>query len=139
MYDLLKNIAQINNWEFIYGRQDYQNVEDMYNEIDDNKVNLFLDSVVIDTSFSESGVESNTYSGRFLLLLSSDVDELYDGDESSKYQSYIKPLIDNHLTKIKTILSCGDYAINTFRTTEVINLFDGNYDGIIVNYNVSEI
>ncbi|WP_456867080.1 hypothetical protein [Galbibacter sp. BG1] len=135
----MKNIAQSNNWEFIYGRQDYQNVEDIYDKIDDNKVNLFLDSVVIDIAFSESGVESNTYSGRFMLLLSSDVDEEYDGEESSKYQSYIKPLITNHLNNIKSVLSCGDYEINTFRATEVINLFDGNYDGIIVNYNISEI
>ncbi len=78
MYEFLNNMALLNDWVFEYSRADYQN---LYDEMDNGKIHLFVDPIVIDSSFSDSGNETKTYSGKFMLLLSSDVDE----DYSTKY------------------------------------------------------
>lgn len=130
MYEFLNNIALYNDFVFEYSRADYQN---LYDGMANDKIHLFVDPIVIDSTFSDSGNETKTYSGKFMLLLSSDVDE----DYSTKYTAYIKPLLDNGTQSIKNDLLCGDYQINKFQTVEIINLFDNNLDGILVNYSVT--
>jgi hypothetical protein len=130
MYEFLNNIALLNDWVFEYSRADYQN---LYDEMDNGKIHLFVDPIVIDSSFSDSGNETKTYSGKFMLLLSSDVDE----DYSTKYNTYIKPLIDNGMQSIKDVLLCSEFQINKLQVVEVINLFDYNLDGVLVNYSVT--
>lgn len=127
VYKFLKNVAANAEWGFEYSRQDYQN---LFDEIENNKPYLFVDPITIDSKFSDSGNEKKTYSGKFMLLLSSDVDESY----SDKYNDYIKPLLDTNLQILKDELACTDYQIQYFRTLEVINLFDQNLDGVLVNY-----
>jgi len=130
MYEFLNNIALLNDWVFEYSRSDYQN---LFDEMDNNKIHLFIDPIIIDSAFSDSGNETKTYSGKFMLLLSSDVDE----DYSTKYSTYIKPLIDNGTQIIKDDLMCTEFQINKFQTVEVINLFDKNLDGILINYSIT--
>lgn len=130
MYEFLNNIALLNDWVFEYSRADYQN---LYDGMANDKIHLFVDPIVIDSSFSDSGNETKTYSGKFMLLLSSNVDE----DYATRYTTYIKPLIDNGTQLIKDNFSCGEFQINKFQTVEVINLFDNNLDGILVNYSVT--
>lgn len=130
MYEFLNNIALDNNFVFEYSRTDYQN---LYDGMANDKIHLFVDPIIIDSTFSDSGNETKTYSGKFMLLLSSDIDE----DYSTKYTTYIKPLLDNGTQSIKNNLLCGDYQINKFQTIEIINLFDNNLDGILVNYSVT--
>lgn len=131
MFNLLKNIAINKNWFFEYSRTDYQN---LFSEMESNQVHLFVDPIVIDSKFSDSGDESKTYSGKFMLLYSSDVDESY----SEKYDKYIKPLMDESLTQVKDAFICSDLSINKFQTVEVINLFDQNLDGILINYSITD-
>lgn len=131
MYDFFKDAAESNGWVFEYGRSDYQN---LYNqEISGGTVHLFVDPIVIDSSFSDAGNESQTYSGKFMMLLSSDVDEQYQ----DKYNDYIKPLINTSLQNFKDELVCGEMTINKFQMMEVINLFDYNLDGVLVTYSIS--
>ncbi|MCG2611514.1 hypothetical protein LZZ90_08335 [Flavobacterium sp. SM15] len=131
MYDFFKNIAETNGWVFEYGRKDYQN---LYNEdVSGGTIHLFVDPIVIDSSFSNTGNETKSYSGRFMMILSSDVDEMYD----DKFNDYIKPLFNGALQTIKDTLVCDDYDINKFQTLEVINLLDFNLDGVLVNYSLS--
>lgn len=131
MYKLFKELAADNDWKFEYSRTDYQN---LFSEMESNQVHLFVDPIVIDSKFSDSGDESKTYSGKFMLLYSSDIDESY----SDKYDRYIKPLIDESLTKIKDSFICSDLSINKFQSVEVINLFDYNLDGILINYSITD-
>ena len=70
--------------------------------------------------------------GKLMILVSSDVDE----DYKQKYDNHIKALIDGALQTLKDTLVCADADIQKFETTEVINLFDFNLDGVLVNYNV---
>ncbi|PWB24649.1 hypothetical protein [Flavobacterium sp. HTF] len=129
MYDFLKSIAIDNDWVFKYAPSDYQN---LYSESTVDKVHLFIDPITIESRFSDSGVEVQTFSGYFMLLFSSDVDE----DYTTKYETYIKPLITTGTQVIKDSLLCADIQVNKFQLTEVINRFDFNLDGILVNYNI---
>ena len=128
MFEFLKNLATENEWHFEYGRQDYQNLA----QLSGDTVGLFVDPIVIDSRFSDSGNESQSFSGKLMFLINSDVDDFYQ----EKYVE-IKTKISNELQKLKDGLACSEYQINSFRTMEVINLFDQNYDGWLVNYNVT--
>lgn len=130
MYDFLKDIATANNWKFEYSRSDYQN---LYDGMEISKIHLFVDPITIDSQFSDTGHETKTYTGKFMLLVSSDIDE----DYLIKYVDHIKPLITDSTQIIKDSLLCSDYEINKFQTVEVINLFDVNLDGILVNYSIT--
>lgn len=129
MYEFLKNIAEDNNWVFEYSRSDYQN---LYDEMTNDEVHLFVDPITTDSNFSESGFQEKTYSGKMMILVGSDIDE----DYQTKYDENIKPLIDGALQILIDTLVCADAEINQFKTTEVINLFDFNLDGILINYNI---
>ena len=129
MYEFFKNVAEENNWHFEYSRPNYQNLD----ELELGKIGLYVDPIITDSRFSNAGNESQTFSGRFMILMNSDVDESY----IDKYNSYIKPLIQNELQLLKDEFNCNDYQINSFKTLEVINLFDQNLDGVLINYNIS--
>lgn len=134
MYDLLKAIALANDYSFIYGRTDYQNLHD---ELETGKEYIFLDPVSLDLQFDEfNKTEAITYSGSFMVLVSSDIDK---GDYNARYIDEIKPLIDGALNTIRDALKCGGVVdISTWRQVEVINLFDYNLDGVVVTYNLTE-
>ncbi len=85
---------------------------------------------------NDSGeIESFVYSGSFMLLYSSDIDEKSYND---RYVKYIKPIIDSQIEIIENDLICEQEAtIEEWKEVEVINLFDQNFDGILVTYRVS--
>lgn len=130
MYELLKDLAAANNWVFEYSRSDYQNI---YDGMEISKIHLFADPITIDSQFSDTGNETKTYTGKFMLLVSSDIDE----DYLTKYVDHIKPLITDSTQIIKDSILCSDFDINKFQTLEVINLFDVNLDGVLVNYSIT--
>jgi len=129
MYEILKQIAEDNEWVFDYSRADYQN---LYDEMTIDKIHLFVDPITTASTFSQSGNESKSCYGKFMILVSSDIDE----DYQQKYNNNIKPLIDDSLQILKDTLNCQELLINKFETLEVINLFDFNLDGLLINYNV---
>lgn len=131
MYEILEQICIDNNWEFTYGRADYQNLFD--EDPVANKPYVFLDPVQTDEVFDEyNEVISTQYSGNFMLLMSSDIDE---EDYSYKYQQYIKPLITGALFRIKQAFKCNsNITIESWGAVEIINMFDWNSDGIVVTY-----
>lgn len=130
MYEILEQIAINNDYIFSYARQDFQN---LYDDMTTDKVHLFVDPITQDTSFSESGTETNTYSGKMMLLVSSDVDE----DYQQKYVNNIKPLMNDASKSIKNALVCVEATINKFTQVEVINIFDFNLDGLLITYSVT--
>ncbi|MFI8379622.1 hypothetical protein [Leeuwenhoekiella sp. NPDC079379] len=131
MYEELKNIAEQNNWVFEYSRRDFQN---LYNETENDSIYLFVDPIRIDTNFDEyGGEESLQYSGSFMVVKSSDVDEDYD----THYQSYIKPVIESATKTISNTLRCSDFNIQSWSTVEVINALDYNFSGVIVSYTIT--
>jgi hypothetical protein len=134
MYDILKTICTAESFPFVYARRDFQN---LYNEVEQKNVpHLFLDPVIIEDVVNDMNViEGKIYSGDFMVLVSSDIDEeSYD----ARYQNHIKPLIDSAVATIKETIRCGqEVTFNLWRTIEVINAFDYNFDGLIVSYNIT--
>jgi hypothetical protein len=134
MYNKLKDIAEVNNWIFKYARRDYQN---LVNEVDNDNIFLFLDPVQTANEFDEyNNPVAVNYSGSFLLLKASDFDQDYEG----RYVEHIKPLIDSTLKQITESIACDEKLnIQSWNTTEIINLFDMNLDGIAVKYTVIDV
>lgn len=133
MYEFLKAIAASNNWPFEYARTDFQN---LFEEVEQENVShIFLDPVEIRDIDNDSGVtEKKAYSGSFLIVYSSDIDE---EDYDTRYQKYIKPIVEGDLQTIKDSLRCAyEATFKLWRSTEVINVFDYNFDGILCTYEI---
>ena len=134
MYEILKAVAIAQSWLFDYGRSDFQN---LFNEVEQKNVShLFLDPVEIRKRRNDTGgIEALIYSGSFMLLYSSDIDEM---SYEERYEKYIKPIKDTQIELIENELICGNEAtIEEWTILEVINVFDFNADGAIVTYRVS--
>lgn len=137
MYNLIKDLCNTNNWVFYYARKDFSNLYDGDEQIGDETPIVFLDPIQITESFGEmNDLESTNYAGSLMIILSSDIDE---EDYDTRYQTYIKPVIESTVAKIKESIQCdGELSIETWRLTEVINALDFNGDGIIINYSINE-
>ena len=133
MYEILKAIATEKGFPFMYARKDFQN---LFDEVEvKNKTHIFLDAVEQEEVSNDNNItEAIIYSGRFMLVYSSDIDEQ---DYDTRYQNYIKPILDGDLKTIKEMIRCGyEVTFNQWKTIEVINALDYNFDGIIVNFNI---
>lgn len=135
MYDLIKEIALVNSWGFEYSRRDFAN---LYDKEETTAPVIFLDPVATTDDFDEYGtVLSKSYSGSFMVLLSSNLDE---EDYDTRYQTYIKPLVNGTLSQIKEAIKCtSSMYIESWREVEIINVFDYGFDGIVVTYSVSDV
>jgi len=134
MYEILKAFATLKGWVFEYGRSDFQN---LFNSAEQKDVShLFLDPVKIGKRRNDTGgVEAMVYTGSFMLLYSSEIDEI--GYEE-RYLKYIKPIVMTKIELIETDLICVQEAkIELWEIVEVINMFDYNLDGVIVNYKLN--
>ena len=102
-----------------------------------SSTHIFLDPVVIEKlRDSDNVVHTLNYSGHFMLVFSSDIEEI--NAYETRYENYIKPAIDTYLETIEEALKCTYEAnILCWKITEVVNILDYNFDGIIVDYKVS--
>lgn len=134
MYEILKALAAVNGWVFDYGRHDFHNLHEAAEQ--KNVSHIFLDPVEIRDIDNDSGVtEQKVYSGSFMILYSSDIDEeSYD----DRYQDYIKPIVTGDLKTIKDEIRCGyEVTFDLWKTVEVVNVFDFNFDGVICTYQLT--
>lgn len=134
MYEILKALAAANNWGFEYGRHDFQNLHEAAEQ--KNVSHIFLDPVKIRDIDNDSGVtEKKVFSGSFMILYSSDIDEKSYDD---RYQDYIKPIVTGDLLTIKDNIRCNNEVVfDLWETVEVINIFDYNFDGVICTYQLT--
>ena len=134
MYKFLKEVAQELGLDFHYARRDFANLYRAEKIEDLNKVQLFLDPVITETSFDEYGnpiSELNT--GHFMLLKHSDFQE---DDYEQRYLDYIKPLLVEVQKDILKEVGCSKMGINFWQSVEIINALDENLDGLIINYQI---
>jgi len=134
MYEILKAIATSKGWVFDYGRADFHNLFEK-SEVK-NKSHLFLDPVKTRDIDNDSGItEKKVHSGSFMILYSSDIDEKSYDD---RYQKYIKPIVQGDQKTIKNSIRCSyQVSFDLWEIVEVINIFDYNFDGIIVTYQLT--
>lgn len=134
MKEILEAFAAAQGWVFDYGRSDFHNLKDVAEQTE--VTHLFLDPVEIGKNRNDSGgVDSISYSGSFMLMYSSDIDEeSYD----FRYENYIKPIISGQIELLEDDLICTHEAnIEQWKIVEVINVFDYNLDGVLVTYKVT--
>ena len=132
--DKFESVAISYGWEFVHARRDYQNLIDATNFIADElegysigETVLFLDPV---TRNGES--DGIRYQGNFMVLTKSDLDDSYD----QKYEKYIEPIIPIVLENFKNKIRCEFPEITSWKSIEVVNVFDFNADGLSVSFNV---
>jgi hypothetical protein len=129
----LKEIALANGWRFKYARRDYQNlidatafISDEMRDAGNGETVLFLDPVV--RKSEDLGMR---YTGNFMVLKSSNLDEGYE----DRAEVNIDPLIQKVMVEMKNKLRCI-YSIDNWTSIEVINVFDFNADGLSVAFNL---
>lgn len=132
--DKFEVLATANGWRFIHARRDYQNLADALAFVEDSvegfgidETIMFLDPVVCDGTATDGII----YSGNFMVLTRSDVDDTYD----NKYNKYIQPLKDIIFGSFKNNVRC-DFEVKQWKAIEVINVFDINADGLSVQFNL---
>ena len=138
MVDKFKSIADFKDLEFNYGSTAYHNLLEFDSR--DLKTKFLLDPIIRQDNLSSSGYKvSVRNSGSFVVLMKSSIDEKYfQTGEYSKYELYLKP-VKTIIDEIKDRLNCdANYVINSWRETEVINLFDMNADGIMVEFSIDK-
>lgn len=139
MKQRLEQIAEANNWAFNYGRLDFLNLPTTHS----NEFYFFADAIEETIKYDDfSNVESKTYSGRFWLCLKSDFDRVYNNQENNttsegKYDMYIKRCKEE-IKKIPLAFQCEDLYIKNWKELEIINAYDENFDGVLVNYSIEE-
>ncbi len=133
-------------WRFYYGRRDFQNLVETESE-DDTKNYFFLDPVNRSPLYSDSGLPIGEveYTGHFMVLTKSDLDQEYDqqtGEQDAdegKWRKHIKPKLDALFIEFENAITCvDDLQIIRLNITDAINVFDENLDGILVNYKIKQ-
>ena len=129
----LETLAIARGWTFINARRDYQNLQELVNFIADSmegygvgETFLFLDPVIR----GKKTTEFITYTGNFMVLTKSDLDETTYADRKIKY---IDPVIEIMYGAFYNNLRC-DFKVLEWNSIEVINEFDLNGDGISMKF-----
>lgn len=129
--EAFKSFADDQGWSFVYARRDYQNLHDSANFITDalegvgiGETVLFLDP--LRRAKGESGTDE---AGFMMILTKSNHDQTYE----ERFDLYIDPLINIVMNTFYNKLRCS-FDINEWRSTEVINMFDWNADGLLINF-----
>lgn len=143
--DIVKYIEQevkALGWVFSYGNAANQNLIESEKDID--KIYFLLDPVITDEpNVSEFGGDGDiTYSLRFLLLVQSDLDNVYFEQKNQlegegKYEKNILPL-KTDLKEFKDVIDCSVYERSGWRILEGINMLSTNFDGLIVTTTLKE-
>ena len=128
-----KTLTETLGWTFVNARRDYQNLASVADFIADTmegvgvgETFLFLDPVIRAKKTSEY----IDYSGNFMVLTQSDLDETTYADRKTKY---IDPINDILYGTFYDKLRCN-FLISDWRSIEVINVFDFNGDGVSMKF-----
>lgn len=136
----IKEISNALGWEFNQGSDVWQNLldfpDDTEKPFEEKQIYCLLLWNDDETIFNEysSPIKMN-YTGEFILAVRSRMD---DEDYNQKY--------DNHIKHLKEVIQgfyshfgvCQDFSISRAKTTEVVNTYDTNLDGLKVNYSISQ-
>lgn len=139
MVERLRTITEGLGWKFFYGRRDFQNLVEA-NEENDPDWYFFLDPLEEDYKIKNEPV----FTGRAMVVSKSDLDEVYDSQKenivsSGKWQKYILPKKQYFQKDFREILDCtGVLEIENYKLVDVINLYDENWDGVILNFTIRE-
>lgn len=129
-------------WVFSYGNKANQNL--LLSTLTEDETYFLLDPVVeSENEISEFGGDGKTeYSGTFMILVKSDLDNVYhtqhgQNKAEGRYNKNIKPL-KTSVNELKDVIDCSEYERQLWQKIEVINELDVNFDGLIVTYRLKK-
>ncbi len=136
----LKEIAELFDWTFSYGSLEWQNIEDLPDDIDLLETDelqaayfmlLYTERQKIFSDFNI--LVSEKFSGEFILAERSNFNqETY----SQKYEDHILKMKNNLDKFTDKISDCDNLFIENWKEVEVINQLDTNVDGIKVSFTI---
>jgi hypothetical protein len=130
---LFENICIELGYIFSYGNNANKNLID--NGFNKDDVYFLLDPISRNKTKSEfSGNGLMTYSGNFMFVMNSELNENYN----DKYKYNILPLLSK-LEDFEYKIECNNYQINNWDSTEIIDFLDANFDGFIISFNISKL
>jgi len=145
LVEKLRQITEALEWNFHYGRRDFNNLVEIDSD-NEEVIHFILDPVTRSPKYSNTGgyLNYSIYSGYFMILTKSDFDQVYDNQKEinstdGKWITNIEPKIRNHFASLEHSIICDeDLQIVSFNITDIINVFDENMDGILVNYTLRQ-
>ncbi len=141
--DYIETEVEKLGWVFSYGNKANQNL--LVSTLTEGEIYFLLDPVKeSDIGVSEFGGEGEIeYSGTFMILVKSDLDNVYHAQqgqdkEKGRYNKNIKPL-KTSVNLFKDVIDCSDYKRELWEKIEVINELDVNFDGLIITYKLNKL
>ena len=123
-----KLMADTNNWSFVYGRKDYQNLYDVLSEVKetfdctDAETVLFCQELSYDLKTNKVNVE----------IILANKSDFVDGGYSERNEKSILPI--KRLMNISIFEKIGcEHNIEKCMMYDKINEFDSNLDGVMAN------
>ena len=142
LVEILRETSNQLNWKFYYGRRDFNNLVEASSE-NDLQWHFFLDPITTE-AIRNNGTQTGEFlnEGHFMILTKSNLDEVYDNQlevnpDDGKYRKYIQPKVKGLFSDFEKKLNClAQVEIKVLKSSEVINLFDENLDGILVQFKI---
>lgn len=132
-------------WYFSYGNSANRNLLGDEDGFVADKLYFLLDTITRGKEFGEFGGTGDvTFSGNFMLVIKSDLDEVYDNQKDiaftdGKYEKNIRPIIETSLVAFEDYVNCSDYEITSWSYIDAVNVLDLNLDGVIVTFTVKKL
>jgi len=129
--------ATTKGWKFSYGNSANNNL--LASDQITDQIYLLLDPVTRNPIPSEfGGVSGYTFSGQFMLLVKSSLDNVYHNQKDQpkaqgRYEKNIAPLLDEAMS-LHSVFGCTDYEITKWSMIDAINVLDANHDGVVVTF-----
>lgn len=134
--NIFKEACEARGWNFDYGTKDYLNLNDyLKSSMLPDQVCFMCDPITIVQNRNEetNAIEEERSSGAFIFAFQADIDTKYD----EKLERYILPLKEQLDTFVNEDLrACTGLTILQWRITEVVDLFDTNVTGLIVQFEI---
>lgn len=138
----LEEYTAANSYEFRYGRADFLNLANGHLVLDPDKIYFFMESSPRKPELNSNGLRINTYlfTGNLYIAKAANFDHHYFNEQGndptqSRYTLNIEPMIPISEALINS-LTCDGFDIVSWSIIDVINLFDRNNDGVLVQYQV---
>lgn len=140
LVEIIENHCTNLNWYFSYGNKSNQNL--LQSDRVEGQVYLLLDPITREKAKGEYGGSGViTFSGQFLLVVKSNLDNVYHNQKgvekiNGKYEQNIKPLLTS-LELLEDEIDCSNYNIDSWQIIDVVNALDVNTDGLLVTFKIS--
>lgn len=140
---LIKEKAEALGFDFDFGTKAMTNLLQSNSVTED--IYLRLESPLRFSLSPETyGIGSQEVTGRFLLVVKSNLDEVIyrqkgSSESEGKYIKNIVPLLTQMKALYSEIVSCSDIEITRWSAIDGYNLLSTNTDGLIVEFGLKEV